>query len=327
MVTRELTLCNLIDDYLLCCSTEGKSRKTIEFYSANLKRFNRFLAKLPAALPISELGPPEARSFLSYLQNDAKRWEDNPCVVAGGHLSAHSVHGYARTLKAFWSWLFAEGYLSENRMTKLKLPKVPKKVVATFTTEQIQRLFGVINLRASSGFRDYVMILVLLDTGIRLSELINIDRSSIEFEQSCFRVTGKGSKERIVPFGIQVKRALLKYITQVRPEPYCAGLNLLFLTDKGWPLMPRAVQSMISRLGEKATIHGVRCSPHTFRHTFARQYLMNGGDVFSLQRILGHSSLEMVKIYVNLAFGDIAEQHRKYSPVDNWVAEMRGKFR
>ncbi|MFC1956794.1 tyrosine-type recombinase/integrase [Chloroflexota bacterium] len=85
-------------------------------------------------------------------------------------------------------------------------------------------------------------------------------------------------------------------------------------------LKKRAVQSMLGRLGKRGGISGVRCSPHTFRHTLARNYLMYGGDVFSLQRILGHSSLEMVRAYVQLAAGDIAAQHRKFSPVDNMLS-------
>jgi site-specific recombinase XerD len=95
-------------------------------------------------------------------------------------------------------------------------------------------------------------------------------------------------------------------MTVFRPEPYHAGVSQLFLTSAGLPLKRRSVHLMIRRLGEKAGIGEVRCSPHTCRHTFARNYLMNGGDVFSLQRILGHRSLEMVKIYVSLSTADSA---------------------
>ena len=83
---------------------------------------------------------------------------------------------------------------------------------------------------------------------------------------------------------------------------------------------------MLTRLGRRASISGIRCSPHTFRHTFAKQYLMQGGDVFSLQRILGHNSLEVVKVYVNLASSEITELHNRFSPVDNMIPTGRRRI-
>jgi integrase/recombinase XerD len=103
----------------------------------------------------------------------------------------------------------------------------------------------------------------------------------------------------------------------MRPEPQNPCVTRFFLSSSGLPLKPRAVQSIVKRLTIKTGISGVRGSPHTFRHTFARNYLMNGGDVFSLQRMLGHTSLEIVKHYINLTSNDIANQHLRFSPVDN----------
>jgi integrase/recombinase XerD len=161
------------------------------------------------------------------------------------------------------------------------------------------------------------MIMLLYDTGIRLSELISLDFRKIDFNQSCLVVNGKGNRERTVPFGREARRTLWRYMTSFRPEPDSPQVIQMFLTNKGLPLKPRAVQSMLSRLGKRAGISEVRCSPHTLRHTFAKQYLMCGGDVFSLQRILGHSSLEVVKIYINLLSSEICRQHSKFSPLDN----------
>ena len=141
----------------------------------------------------------------------------------------------------------------------------------------------------------------------------------IDFLQSFILAKGKGNKERVVPFGSQVRRTLRRYIMHFRPEPDAPRTGEVFLTEDGLPLTPRAVQSMLLRLSNKAKMSGTRCNPHRFRHTFAKTFLMNGGDIFSLQKILGHSSLEVVKIYVNLITSDILEQHRKFSPVDNAI--------
>jgi integrase/recombinase XerD len=311
------TLEQLIDNYLVCCATEGKSPKTIDWYHANLVRFSRFLKDQRLDRPVQEIGLAEARKFIYHLQNTVKKWENCPAMNGSRGLAPHSVQGYVRTVKTFWSWLAAEGYLDENCMAKLKVPKVPQKVIATFSSEQIERLLGAPDKGNQVGFRDYTIILVLLDTGVRLSELVGLDIESVDLGQSCFMVTGKGNKERIIPFGMGVRRALWRYLTRFRPEPALPQVSQLFLTSVGFALKASSVQSMVYRLGDIAAISVVACSPHTFRHTFAKQYLMNGGDAFSLQRILGHNSLEMVRNYVNLASEDVSIQHRKYSPVDN----------
>ena len=209
-------------------------------------------------------------------------------------------------------------------MTSLKLPKTPRKVISTFSQEQIQKILNSIDKKSSHGFRNYTMILLLLDTGIRLSELIGLQMEDIDFLQSFILVKGKGNKERVVPFGRQVRRTLRRYIMHSRPETDSPRTNEVFLTDDGLPFQPRAVQSMLLRLSKRAKMSEVRLNPHRFRHTFATQYLVQGGDIFSLQKILGHSSLEVVRMYINLITSDILQQHRKFSPVDNAILP-RGK--
>ena len=319
------SLDQLIESYLICCMTEGKSPKTIEYYSYTLRRFCRFLKVQDLTTLPTEIGITEARRFVFYLQKSAIRWEDNPRISDDKSLSPFTIQAYVRAIKAFWTWLFNEGFISTNTMSALKIPKAPKKVVNTFTQEQIQRMIKAINQKTPRGFRDYLIILILLDTGIRLSELVGLEIGNIDFGQNCFLVHGKGNKERLVPFGSRVRHVLWQYIRNIRPGPKFDDIKQVLLTDNGYPLRPRAVQMMINRLGKQVNIAGVRCSPHTFRHTFAKNYLLLGGDVFSLQRILGHSSLEVVKLYINLAASDISDQHRRYSPVDN-IASRKVKY-
>lgn len=317
METKRPSLDGLVDSYLMCCQAEGKSPKTIEWYWANLKRLCHFLRRRGYSLRVEDIGVAEIREFVHYLQHEAVRWANSRHIKDGSNLSPYSVQGYARSIKAFWSWLTLEGYVSQNVMYRLRLPKVPKKVVATFTPEQINNLLRAVDVRTAKGFRDRLIMLVLLDTGIRLSELVGLRLEDVDFEQSCFLVRGKGNKERIVPFGAQVRRALWRYLSHFREGLDGPEAHEVFVSEQGYGLRSRAVQSMLRRLGQRAGISRVRCSPHTFRHTFAKQYLMYGGDVFSLQRILGHSSLEVVKMYVNLASSDISTQHRRFSPADN----------
>ena len=161
------------------------------------------------------------------------------------------------------------------------------------------------------------MILVLLDTGLRASELVGLAVSDVNLDDGLLKVYGKGNKERVVPIGARVQRALWKYLQRHRPQPANPLCPILFLTASGRPITVDRLRTIIKKYASKAGIEGVRCSPHTFRHTFAVSYLRNGGDIFSLQRILGHSSLDIVRIYVNLAVADVKACHRRFSPADN----------
>ena len=311
---------DLIQNHAHCLTAEGRSQKTIDWYAANLKRFLRFLKSHNMSTSVKDIDIPDVRRFIHHLQSEVVRWEDKPDISDSGRLSPFSVQGYARTIKAFWSWLVEEGYIEENPIARLKLPRIPNKVIATFTPEQIQAMLRSLDRGTPTGFRNYTIILLLLDTGIRLSELTNLEIGGIDFGQSCMLINGKGNKERTVPFGTQVRRTLWRYAKDYRPHPVSPKEKHFFLSGGGFPLRTRSVQSMITRIGKKAGITGVRCSPHTLRHTFAKMYLMEGGDIFSLQKILGHASLEMVRAYLNLASSDVSQQHRRFSPIDNMAA-------
>ena len=163
-----LNLVRLIESYALCLSTEGKSTKTIVWYIANLIRFAKFLSNNHLPESVTDIGKQEARQFISHLQTEVTRWEGNSSIHDDGRLSAYSVQGYARTIKAFWTWLADEGYITRNPMTSLKLPNTPRKVISTFSQEQVQKTLSAIDKKSSHGFRNYTMILLLLDTGIRL---------------------------------------------------------------------------------------------------------------------------------------------------------------
>ena len=158
------------------------------------------------------------------------------------------------------------------------------------------------------------MIITLLDTGLRISELINLRLEDAHVDQGYLKVMGKGARERVVPIGSVAQKSLQRYMFHFRPEPYYEEQDLFFLTLEGKLLSINAVHLMFTRLGKKSGVK--RFHAHLCRHTFATKYLINGGDVFSLQQILGHSSLEMVRRYVTLASAQVRVQHRKFSPMD-----------
>jgi site-specific recombinase XerD len=180
----------------------------------------------------------------------------------------------------------------------------------------------MIDKKSPTGLRDWTIILTLLDTGIRVTELTDLNLENVSLLQRSLKISGKGNKERTVPIGISVQRAIAKYINKYRPHPTYPLSDNLFLTKYGMPLTPNRIQSIIEGYSQKAGITGVRASPHTFRHTFAISYLRNGGDVFTLQRILGHETLDMVRNYIYLAQYDLQKTHLRCSPVDNLKASL-----
>jgi len=314
---RTAKLSELITGYKLSAKSEGKSHNTIAIVEDSVRYFEEFLTNCNLSTNVSAIGIDELRRFILYLQERPRFAQHRFTQPQGGHLSGHTINGYMRALQAFWAWLEREDFIEENPFTRLKIPKAPRRVIPTFTEAQLRQLFGVINTTSPVGYRDYTIILTLVDTGIRCSELTNLRLSDVNLESRLLKVWGKGSKERLVPIGAKVQKALWKYITCYRPQPATPRYDHVFLTRDGRPLTKDRLEAIIERYGKRAGIVGVRVSPHTFRHTMAVTFLRNGGDVFSLQRIFGHSQLEVLKGYVNLAQADISRVHERNSPADN----------
>lgn len=315
--SRITQLDNLIQGYRLCARTEGKSEKTIRITTTALTTLKDFLEARGYPTDVTEIGAPELREFILHLQQ-VRAFEHHPFTrpQAKG-LSGHAINCYLRAIRAFWSWLVSDEIITSSPFSRVKIPKPPKKLIATFSEKQLNAMLKAINTSTPAGFRDWTMVLMLLDTGLRASELAGFTLSDVNVDEGLLKVYGKGNKERVVPIGARVQRALWKYLQRYRPQPANPLYPTLFLTVAGRPITVNRLESIIEKHAQKAGIEGIRCSPHTFRHTFAISYLRNGGDAFSLQKILGHSSLDVVRLYVNLAETDVKACHRRFSPADN----------
>ena len=314
---QETDLTTMVQGFRLYCLAEGKQPTTIRWYLGKLAVFQQYLQDNGLSTMAEEITLAHLRAFLVHLREDVRADEHNPMKPTRDvRLSANTIQGYARTLKAFFSWMAREDYITRNPSQFLRIPKAPRVIIATLNSKQIDSLIRSIDLRGTNGFRDYCLVLVLLDTGMRLSELVGMQLVDLDLERGLVKVMGKGARERVVPFGAQVQKTLWKYLQRHRPQPVHPGLGNVFLQHDGREMTPDQVYRLIRGYGERAGLEGVRCSPHTFRHTFAKNYLMNGGDVFSLQKILGHSSLGVVRLYVELTPEDVQARHRSFSPVD-----------
>lgn len=229
------------------------------------------------------------------------------------HLKTNTINGRVRTVRAVLHFAYEQGYVARDFGADVPLLRPERVIIQTFSEGQITNLLRQPDRHTFTGLRDYTMMLLLLETGIRLSECEGITLSDVHLQEGTILVHGKGSKDRTVPFQSKMKKVLQTYI-EARGA---AQTDRLFVTLERKTMSRRYIQELISQYGEAAQIRGVRVSPHTFRHTMAKFYVLAGGDIFSLQRILGHSSLETVRIYVEMFSHEVQHQHQKFSFVEH----------
>ena len=283
-----------VDLFCAAKAAEGASPQTVEWYQMILIRAVR---RFGAGRPLDAIAAAELRTWLLELRE---------------RLAPESIAGYVRGLKAFGNWCAAEEVAAAAGFRGLRRPHVPHRLIAPFSDPELRSLLAL------ASERERALALVLLDTGLRLSELASLRVGDVR-PDGTLHVMGKGAKERIVPIGASARRALVRYLAT---RTAVAAGDPLFCGRWGRAFSARGIQLAIARLGRRAAV-GTRCSPHTFRHTFARGYLVNGGDVFSLQQILGHATLDMVRRYVSLSEADLVARHRTASPADRLVG-VRG---
>jgi len=311
---KALTIDELVRRYALSNRAEGKSTRTIAWYTDILNQFIRYLKANRYECVLSAFNMDVVRGYILFLRGRPKFQGHRSILRQGNPVSPRTVQCHVRALKAFSSWLYGEGYTKINVLRNLKLPKAPTRIMQPLTPQEVSTIMNSIDTRSYAGERNRVLLATLLDTGLRASELAGITLSHVNLSHGYIRVTGKGDKERIVPVGKYVQTQLLYYIEKVRPQADGSDCNKLFLSRDGKPITLNTVKLVFSRLAKTSGV--ARLHAHLCRHTFGVSYLLNGGDVFSLKAIMGHSTLAMVNHYLHFTGSQITAQHRKYSPMD-----------
>lgn len=298
----------ILDGYMLSLNARRLSENTIEDYSRTLARFARFLVSDP---PINQVTQQHIELFLSSLKN----------------LSNKSILNHYIGLSALWTWLVNEGYAKENLVRRIKPPKTEQKEIVPLTEVELKAVMGALNRSRiynrtgtnidhslGSMERNRAIILLMLDTGLRASELCDLLIEDVDNRNNRIYVRkGKGMKERKLPFSARTGQMIWRYVSS-RDAPL--PQDPLFTTRSNRPLTRNKLAEMFSGVGRRA--HVTDFHPHRLRHTFAIQYLRNGGNAYTLQAMLGHSTLEMVKHYLKLAQIDVDAAHKRASPVEGW---------
>jgi len=310
---------SLVKGYLLTHQTEGSSPCTVEYYRGILGRFLWYAGEEGWADDARLLNEWHIREFLGYVGTEVNRWrkQGNGSESSSHKASSRTLHHYYGALRAFFNWAVKEGFLTESPLAKVKVAKSKPKVIQPYSREHIIGLLHVCDHDYQHdakflGSRNRAIILILLDSGLRLSELAGIKLQDIEVERGWIKVMGKGAKERVVRIGKVAQKALWRYL-MYRGEN---SKEQLWLSEERKPLQPSGIQSAIHRLKIRAGISEKGCV-HKFRHSFALSFLRADHNPFNLQYLLGHSSLEMVKHYTQaLGMEDALKAHEKASPAD-----------
>jgi site-specific recombinase XerD len=291
MGARTSTVATATSDFLLAKQIEGLSKNTLGEYSTKTARFAAFLSQV-GIHDVEDVTAHHVRQYLASLEGCSS-------VTVGIHV---------KILRTYFRWLVRNAYLESDPMEMIPTPKVPRIFPYVLSEDEVAELLAV----ARASDRDHAILLLLLDTGVRASELCDMTVDGISLATRSARVYGKGQKERTVFYSDVTARAVARWLTVRDPADL---VDNLFVGRTGQPLTRSGMLQLVRRLGRKAGIDGKRISPHTLRHTFATLYVKEGGDAHSLQQMLGHTTTKMAEAYVNLVGRDIAEAHRKYSPV------------
>lgn len=308
----------VLETWLADGKAQGFSRRTLTEREGMLQRFIWWLEHEERTnTDLDDLTPDRLRRFITYVREPHPEGRFGSAnVLVRRQARPLTVYGYYRELRAFVNFCLAEGFLEDSPLRNVKAPKVPRDQVQPFTPEQIQGLLDACK-RTVAPTRNTAILMVLLDTGLRVSELIGLQIRDVQNTKGEITVIGKGGKQRTVFMGTAARRALRIYLNRERRD--AEDTEPVFVSQggikRGQALTPNGIRQMMRDLQEIAGIEGVRCSPHTARHFFAKS-CASSMSLLHLQKLMGHADLTVLRRYVMLSDEDLAEAHRNASPAD-----------
>lgn len=278
---------------------KARSPETLRAYLSDLDDFKRHLELLPSPLGVEDIDAYHLRAFLAGKFGKVKK------ITVARKLSA---------LKSFFRFLVRERMIQRNPATTIRSPKLPETIPRTLTVDEADRFFA---RNSEMQARDVAIFELLYSSGLRVSELTNLQFHDLDLKNGWVRVLGKGRKERFVPVGTKARNAIQRYlplraVLETRNSGY-AGRGAVFLNHRGQPLSSRSVRRILKFFLESAQL-AKDASPHTFRHSFATHMLEGGADLRSIQEMLGHSSLSTTQRYTKIDLGRLMKVYDRAHP-------------
>ena len=279
----------------------GRSANTLVSYRRDLGRYQRFCERHGVSDPAS-VGPQTVGEFLETLTTEKM----SPASVARALSAVRSFHRY----------LLHGGVVTKNPARSIRTPRLARKLPGVVSVSQMQKILAAPDSTLPQDIRDRALLALLYGCGLRVSEAAGIRVEDVDFAEKFVRVLGKGSKERLIPFGRSTDRALKAYLNgpRMRQEATMVA-DRLFLGRGGKGLSRMGIWLIVRKAAGKAGL-GKRVHPHTFRHSFATHLLQAGADLRSVQAMLGHTSVSTTQIYTHLDRAHLAQVHSRYHPLE-----------
>jgi len=279
-----MLLTDLAKEFEFDCCVRELSQRTIGNYQKQIAYFIRFLEEKHGIAALEHVVPMHVKEFINSYQLKGRK--------------ASYLNDLLKAVKCLCGYAYREGYTAELLTKRIKNVQEPKVLIHTFSENEIASLINYYKGMGYLDIRNRVILMIFFDTGIRVSELINMRLDQIQ--GSCFYIHGKGRKERMVPKNPLVSKWLMKYL-DIRAGyfEYSSAKDYVFLSKNGKRLTEEGIAKFMKTAAAAVGVSPmVRVSPHTFRHTFAHQQLKNGLDLYSLSRLLGHESVAITQRYL-----------------------------
>ncbi|WP_243555969.1 tyrosine-type recombinase/integrase [Priestia megaterium] len=312
-----------LDNFMLHCDSKGLSRKTLKSYEQTLRLFISFLENKHKVTEAEKVRTVHIRAYILYLRKRGKY------TVVADELSAnlnHPTHrtdfskpisdttiaNYLRNIKVFFNLLYDENEITENPAKKVANIKPARKQKALLTEDEIVKVLRAFDITTFHGYRSWLQVRLLLDTGIRSGECCSLQPENVDIKNRALLIENpKNNKQRYVYFSAKMANDLRRWLLY---RDRFSESEYLFPTTRGTMLDTNNFEKMLKQAGKRV---GVAIHAHQLRNTFAKYYLLNGGDFVTLSRLLGHSSVEVTqKAYLDFAENEVARKYQRHSPLN-----------
>lgn len=319
--TETYTLDEALEIFIRAKEAEGVRPRTVKDYRQHMKYLAEYIAR--EQFNLHELTAQLIRDYVNYLRKDRVAYEgvEGRQKVSVG-LSINTVNMRLRTLRTMCNFWHADGMIAENPMMTIKpVRDDQQEEVPGLSDDEVDRILNNYDEKQFAEWRDKTLVLLLLDTGMRINEAVSLTADQIDFKRLSIYIpssTAKNRKGRDVP----VSREIAKRLRQLNEETrqYFGDTDELFMNAYGEPFTADTFRRRLNRLKNHLGIP--RLHPHMFRHTFCRNYILAGGDLFTLQKIVDHADIKTTRKYVQMDNEHVRSQHNKFSPVRRL---LRGK--
>ncbi len=296
--TQEINFEDALEKFIHHAELRGLRKVTIYNYRTEIGRCLHYLSLYGVVNIVSDVTKYDLEKLVIHMQEQG--------------ISNGSINARLKVMKVFYNWMHEEKLIKKNHMKEIKLLNYNQAPIYSFDPKQIKMMISKCANDTFTGIRDKAVLLILIESGIRSTELCQLRIEEIQLEKGQLLVSkSKTYNSRIVPITKPTIQAIKLWLAIRGYSEH----RELFITTGNKPLTPRLLQHIVTKYGKLAGVNEIRCSPHIFRHSFAKFYLQNGGNLFVLQQLMGHYDISITRKYVLFMQEDINKAHEKYSPL------------